>query len=124
MRVTINLRRQRPGCLEEEAVVAAAVLAFLPGNRKGLGKADCSDANRYSTLISLRREDVMIQLSSVALYLYDENSVKPTYSGMSKIILAPVPKWISRPSLLVMIKRGNHRDNVSTNLLTQRRKQR
>ncbi len=60
MRVTINLRRRRPECLEEEAVVADAVLAFLPGNRKGLGKADCSEANRYSTVISLRREDVTI----------------------------------------------------------------
>ncbi|TMD44235.1 MAG: hypothetical protein E6I79_08140 [Chloroflexi bacterium] len=60
MRVTINLRRRRPVCLEEEAVVAVAVPAFLPGNRKGLGKADCSEANRYSTVISLRREDVTI----------------------------------------------------------------
>ncbi len=58
-------------------MVAAAVVAFLPGNRKGLGKADCSEANRYSTVIFLRREDAMIQLSMVALYLYGESSVKP-----------------------------------------------
>lgn len=71
--------------------MVAAVLAFLPGNRKGLGKADCSEANRYSTVFSWRREDVTIQLSMVALYLYAESSVKPAYSGMSTITLAPVP---------------------------------
>jgi hypothetical protein len=33
----------------------------MGGNRKDMGKADCSEANRYSTIISLCREDVMIQ---------------------------------------------------------------
>jgi hypothetical protein len=31
----------------------------MGGNRKDMGKADCSEGNRYSTIISLCREDVI-----------------------------------------------------------------
>jgi hypothetical protein len=31
----------------------------MGGNRKDMGKADCSEGNRYSSVISLRHEDVI-----------------------------------------------------------------